>query len=481
MDQFDHGGHTCLVFEHLSFNLYELLKRTHFRGVSLTLIRKFARQILKALAYLSLPEINVIHCDLKPENILFRVPNRSAIKVIDFGSSCTGDKKMYKYIQSRFYRSPEVILELPYTQAIDIWSLGCILVEMHTGIPLFAGRDEADQMRRFVALKGMPPLHMLAASKKVENFFDPIPAPTPASSSSGTGEENSGVEKAGHIHNHKIRVAARKAARMDVEDAASVSRVSPRADDGAVPSDVDEPMGRASRSVGKDKEKDDDIGSVCSSCGEALDEDDWGDEYDDIFTMKKGDPAREAAIAALKLKAKNNRCVVAPVSTTAAPDKAYRLRAHLTGGVPGMPPPGPAPPPPPTTNSSGSSSSSHREPPIFTNLREVIGVHTGGPQGRRKHEKTGHSEQHYKQFLDLLERMLEYDPGIRIRPMQALNHPFLRSDDEPMPVPAPEPVPALTAPAQGPLSGTVAGMLPGSLSAAAAAIGHAGKKDDTTA
>jgi len=62
------------VFEHLSFNLYELLKRTHFRGVSLTLIRKFGRQLLKALAYLSLPEINVIHCDLKPENILFRVP-----------------------------------------------------------------------------------------------------------------------------------------------------------------------------------------------------------------------------------------------------------------------------------------------------------------------------------------------------------------------------------------------------------------------
>ncbi|RYG51546.1 hypothetical protein EON66_10650, partial [archaeon] len=72
--------------------------------------------------------------------------NRSAIKVIDFGSSCTADKKPYKYIQSRFYRCPEVILELPYSQPIDIWSLGCILVEMHTGIPLFAGRDETDQM-----------------------------------------------------------------------------------------------------------------------------------------------------------------------------------------------------------------------------------------------------------------------------------------------------------------------------------------------
>ncbi len=52
------------------------LQRTHFNGVSLNLVRKFARQILKTLAYMSLPDIDVIHCDLKPENILFRVPNR---------------------------------------------------------------------------------------------------------------------------------------------------------------------------------------------------------------------------------------------------------------------------------------------------------------------------------------------------------------------------------------------------------------------
>jgi len=111
-EQFDFSGHTCLVFEHLSFNLYELLRRTSFRGVSLNLIRKFARQILKTLAFLSLPDIDVIHCDLKPENILFRQPTRSAIKVIDFGSSCRRDQQVYVYIQSRFYRSPEVILGL---------------------------------------------------------------------------------------------------------------------------------------------------------------------------------------------------------------------------------------------------------------------------------------------------------------------------------------------------------------------------------
>jgi hypothetical protein len=60
LESFEHNGHVCLVFEHLSFNLYELLRRTHFKGVSLTLIRKLARQILKTLAFLALPEVDVI-------------------------------------------------------------------------------------------------------------------------------------------------------------------------------------------------------------------------------------------------------------------------------------------------------------------------------------------------------------------------------------------------------------------------------------
>ena len=161
LDHFVYRGHECLVFEMLSYNLYELLKNTQFHGVSLNLVRKFAKQILHALAFLARPDVAVIHCDLKPENILLRHPKRSAIKVIDFGSSCRSDRRMYSYIQSRFYRSPEVMLGLPYTVAIDVWSLGCILVEMHTGEPLFSGSDQLDQMRRLVEVLGMPPESMV--------------------------------------------------------------------------------------------------------------------------------------------------------------------------------------------------------------------------------------------------------------------------------------------------------------------------------
>jgi len=76
------------------------------------------------------------------ENILLRKRGSSAIKVIDFGSSCFGHERVFSYIQSRFYRAPEVILGIPYTPAIDVWSLGCVLSELATGYPLFPGENE---------------------------------------------------------------------------------------------------------------------------------------------------------------------------------------------------------------------------------------------------------------------------------------------------------------------------------------------------
>jgi dual specificity tyrosine-phosphorylation-regulated kinase 1 len=157
-------NHQCLVFEMLSLNLYELLKNTQFGGVSLNLIRKFGKQVLKALEFLAKSDVDIIHCDLKPENILLRHPKKSGVKVIDFGSSCRSNKRMYSYIQSRFYRSPEVMLGLPYTVAIDMWSLGCILAEMHTGEPIFSGSDQFDQMQKIVKLLGMIPTSMLESS-----------------------------------------------------------------------------------------------------------------------------------------------------------------------------------------------------------------------------------------------------------------------------------------------------------------------------
>uniref|UniRef100_A0A7S3D492 Protein kinase domain-containing protein n=1 Tax=Palpitomonas bilix TaxID=652834 RepID=A0A7S3D492_9EUKA len=170
-DHFIEFSHQCLVFELYAFNLYELLKTSRFRGVSLHLTKKFTRQILRTLYFLSMDHTGIIHCDLKPENIMLKHARKSALKVIDFGSACKKDDRAFTYIQSRFYRSPEILLGLDYSPAIDIWSLACIIVELHTGEPLFGGRDEIDQMFRICEVLGTPPKSMLERSKKVKRFF----------------------------------------------------------------------------------------------------------------------------------------------------------------------------------------------------------------------------------------------------------------------------------------------------------------------
>ena len=71
--------------------------------------------------------------------------NAFAVKLIDFGSACFLDQQVYTYIQSRFYRSPEILLGLEYGCEIDVWSLACIAFELSAGYPLFSGEDEQEQ------------------------------------------------------------------------------------------------------------------------------------------------------------------------------------------------------------------------------------------------------------------------------------------------------------------------------------------------
>lgn len=151
-------------------NLYHFLKLNKFQGFSLSLIRRFAIQILQALGVLQ--RNNIIHCDLKPENILLKQSNRSAVKVIDFGSSCFGDRKIYTYIQSRYYRAPEIILGVNYSGSIDMWSFGCILVELFTGQPLFPGENETQQLLCIMEYLGAPPPDLLLKSTRKKIFFD---------------------------------------------------------------------------------------------------------------------------------------------------------------------------------------------------------------------------------------------------------------------------------------------------------------------
>lgn len=152
---------------------------------------------------MKLKSLGLIHADLKPENIMLVDPLRQPyrVKVIDFGSASHVSKAVCStYLQSRYYRfvatrtsffltwkvfslvtqeetvtvtcdnanasallsflfspckksvvlfsprAPEIILGLPFCEAIDMWSLGCVIAELFLGWPLYPGASEYDQV-----------------------------------------------------------------------------------------------------------------------------------------------------------------------------------------------------------------------------------------------------------------------------------------------------------------------------------------------
>ena len=181
--QFYFRGHLCIATELLGMNLYEFIKLYDFKGFSLKLIRRFTKQILNSLVLLHSRKI--IHCDLKPENILLAHPAHSEIKVIDFGSSCHENERVYTYIQSRFYRSPEVILGMTYGMPIDMWSLGCILAELLTGYPIFPGENEQEQLACIMEVFGPPDKQLIEKATRKKLFFDSVGKPRLTVSSKG--------------------------------------------------------------------------------------------------------------------------------------------------------------------------------------------------------------------------------------------------------------------------------------------------------
>lgn len=124
-------------------------------------------QILRSLCVLR--GASVIHCDIKPENILLKSLDSGEVKLVDYGSACFEGRTVYSYIQSRFYRSPEVVLGHPYNGAIDIWSLGCVAAELFLGLPIFPGASEYNLLQRIVEALGVPPASVLLKARGAGN------------------------------------------------------------------------------------------------------------------------------------------------------------------------------------------------------------------------------------------------------------------------------------------------------------------------
>ncbi|OHS99528.1 Dual specificity tyrosine-phosphorylation-regulated kinase 4 [Tritrichomonas foetus] len=169
-ETFGFRSFAVFVFEVLSCNLYEHLKSNKFKGLEISKVKTVTLQIGRAIKFMH--SLGLIHCDIKPENMLWTGPRHLGVKLIDFGCSCYVDHTLFTYIQSRFYRAPEVMLGLEYGQEIDVWSFGCVLCELITGRPIFPGEDESEQMAIIQAYLGSPPIEMLYDSPRRDHFFD---------------------------------------------------------------------------------------------------------------------------------------------------------------------------------------------------------------------------------------------------------------------------------------------------------------------
>jgi len=162
-DSFEHHGHMCLVFEALSMNLREVIKKFgNNRGINVGAVHKFAKQMFVGLKHLK--ACQVVHADIKPDNILVN-EKHNQIKICDFGSaSMIHECEITPYLVSRWYRAPEITLCLKYDYGIDMWSIATCLYELYTGKVMFPGNTNNDMLRRFQEIKGKFPNKLLKRS-----------------------------------------------------------------------------------------------------------------------------------------------------------------------------------------------------------------------------------------------------------------------------------------------------------------------------
>uniref|UniRef100_A0A7N5ZX47 Serine/threonine-protein kinase PRP4 homolog n=1 Tax=Anabas testudineus TaxID=64144 RepID=A0A7N5ZX47_ANATE len=168
---FYHKQHLCLVFEPLSMNLREVLKKYGKDvGLHIKAVRSYSQQLFLALKLLK--RCNILHADIKPDNILVN-ESKTILKLCDFGSaSHIADNDITPYLVSRFYRAPEIIIGKPYDYGIDMWSVGCTLYELYTGKILFPGSSNNHMIKLAMDLKGKMPNKMIRKGLFKDQHFD---------------------------------------------------------------------------------------------------------------------------------------------------------------------------------------------------------------------------------------------------------------------------------------------------------------------
>ena len=188
LESFDYRDHVCMTFDLLGPSIFDFLKTNEFRPFSLAHVQSIGLQLIHSVAYLH--KLQLVHTDLKPENILLyegdytkmpfapkptvqtRILRSTKICLIDFGSATFEKEYHSQVVSTRHYRAPEIILGLGWSYPCDMWSVGCILIELLTGEALFQTHEDLEHLAMMEAVNGEPTsrLRRRVPTETFENF-----------------------------------------------------------------------------------------------------------------------------------------------------------------------------------------------------------------------------------------------------------------------------------------------------------------------
>ncbi|KAK7882855.1 hypothetical protein WMY93_029029 [Mugilogobius chulae] len=171
MDTLQTSRGEVLLLENLNMGLPEYLHE-HY-PLPLSDVRRIVEQTAKALVFLK-PK-GLIHTGVMMENIWVCSRNTEPIKVklADFGAVIRRKKAVQgKTIQLVHYRAPEIIIGLPFDQAIDVWSLGYMLVTMLIKSNMFSTKSEFQNLKTMIQFFGQPSDDILNDGAKTMKLFN---------------------------------------------------------------------------------------------------------------------------------------------------------------------------------------------------------------------------------------------------------------------------------------------------------------------
>ena len=180
---FNYQGHVCMVFDKYGPSLYDLMRGNSYKPYHPKAVQRITHKLIEAVRYVH--SLGMVHTDLKPENVLlvsntlvysaeYTIPQDFSIRLIDFGSTTFINRHHSAVVSTRHYRAPEIILGLGWSYSCDMWSIGCVTIELLTGEALFQTHDNVEHlkmMQRALQLDGFPRSMLMGMDAKVRTFF----------------------------------------------------------------------------------------------------------------------------------------------------------------------------------------------------------------------------------------------------------------------------------------------------------------------